>query len=42
MEQYSQNLERIVEEKTQSVIEEQQKTEELLYQLRNFILNYII
>ncbi|KAH9493958.1 Nitrogen permease regulator 2 [Dermatophagoides farinae] len=33
MEQYSQNLERIVEEKTQSVIEEKQKTEELLYQL---------
>lgn len=33
MEQYSQNLERIVEEKTQTVIEEKQKTEELLYQL---------
>lgn len=33
MEQYSQNLERIVEEKTQNVIEEKQKTEELLYQL---------
>ncbi|XP_054160518.1 atrial natriuretic peptide receptor 1-like isoform X2 [Oppia nitens] len=33
MEQYSENLERIVAEKTESVIEEKQKTEELLYQL---------
>jgi len=33
LESYSQNLERIVEEKTQNVIEEKQKTEELLYQL---------
>jgi atrial natriuretic peptide receptor A len=33
MEQYSQNLERIVAEKTESVIEEKRKTEELLYQL---------
>ncbi|CAG2105323.1 unnamed protein product, partial [Medioppia subpectinata] len=33
MEQYSQNLERIVTEKTESVIEEKRKTEELLYQL---------
>ena len=33
MEQYSENLERIVAEKTESVIEEKRKTEELLYQL---------
>lgn len=33
MEAYSENLERIVEEKTQSVIEEKLKTEELVYQL---------
>ena len=33
MEQYSSNLERIVEEKTLSIVEEKQKTEELLYQI---------
>jgi class 3 adenylate cyclase len=33
MEQYSENLERIVQEKTESVFEEKRKTEELLYQL---------
>ena len=33
MEQYSENLERIVAEKTESVMEEKRKTEELLYQL---------
>lgn len=33
MEQYSQNLEKIVEEKTESIQEEKLKTEELLYQI---------
>jgi class 3 adenylate cyclase len=33
MEQYSENLERIVQEKTEFVFEEKRKTEELLYQL---------
>lgn len=33
MEQYSSNLERIVEEKTLLVVEEQAKTEEILYQI---------
>ncbi|KAI1282546.1 Atrial natriuretic peptide receptor 1 [Halotydeus destructor] len=33
MEQYANNLEQIVEEKTQNLMEEKQKTEEILYQL---------
>lgn len=33
MEQYSENLEKIVEEKTQSIIDEKMKAEELLYQI---------
>lgn len=33
MEQYANNLEQLVEEKTQSLIDEKKKTEELLYQL---------
>ncbi len=33
MEQYSANLERLVEEKTQLMVEEQARTEELLYQI---------
>ncbi|XP_053205450.1 atrial natriuretic peptide receptor 1-like [Panonychus citri] len=33
MEQYTNNLERMVEEKTESLLEEKKKTEEILYQL---------
>ena len=33
MEQYATNLESIVEEKTESLVEEKRKTEEILYQL---------
>lgn len=33
MEQYANNLEQLIEEKTESLLDEKKKTEEILYQL---------